>query len=1001
MKCPLTFWGLVSLSPLPAAIVTWDNEATLNGEPNTSFFADKNWDSNSVPGSGDQVRILTHGDIEPVVLSTNSATVLSITCKVPFDLGSTITVLSASEFENSLVGQRIGTIRADGLVTFKGSNNGIRTTLEGATGFQNDGALMLAGRPVSATFLNSANGEVTLTSNGIALSNFANAGMLQLGPSGDITSSSSVLNTGTIRKDDPTNTSEIAGDLEQVSGAIEVGAGAELSISGRVQQFKGGSVTANGLLRLTSSVGGTPERSFAGLAEISGSGFVDQVRSYDVEEDLSLNLSTAPGYEAGDLSIASGKTLTNLGNLRFSGSETFGTATGNPLSASFVNSGSMTSSGNPLFDVYTQNPGTFSATSFRIGTEFENSGTLELSGSFTRLSPFNGGFLINNGTVDYNPELAADAYEIAAEVRNEPGGTLKASQGRLTLSQPSTTFAGTVSAVASGSLVRLWGSQYDANGGELSFTGNGEVEAGASGLQVEIVSDNFLLFAVGDPVSDPVASTGFWLYNGLITSPSADLANSGIFHWRTGSITAPYTPGPSSSGFINNGKLILENSGQRKLVGNLIQKMNLEQKAALASDPASFIRNSGSWEMQGPSTLSNSNLASTDPADMLNEGSLNHSYTGTSIVHLDFRNPGSVHVASGTLDFRRPSDLDVNGVLSGQGSWSVQSGAAITFPRTLVHLTDGVSWSGGSSTSVSLVDGGASFAPDDGQTNPALTVTGGGTLLVGGTFNCPDLNLDGGTLASVGGTINGNITGLDNAVIQGVQNSTVTGSMQYSSSTRQTFDLADPVPSQPTFNVDGNVTVGGTLVPTFSTAPSLGSSYPVVSSASSLGGEYDFIDHSQTGGRLKFNPSYTATTVSITPELTTYASYEDWSIDNFSAADRLDPSISGKDADPDEDRLTNFQEYCHATPPCCPTINPCSIADRTETHFTIEFPWAEGMADAGYSVETGDGLTSFTPVAGAQTTTSGNDSVKNCRIEIPTSEFSSSFYVVVRSVEVE
>jgi hypothetical protein len=128
----------------------WDNGATLpNGDPDPNWHSEDNWGGDELPKPTDDVRILSGADsFNPVRLSTTNASVKSVVSRVPFDLSDLLIVTAASEFKDSLVFGGLGRLRAEGLVTFNGTNDGRGLVLEGSIGFHNTGTFTAGTRGI-------------------------------------------------------------------------------------------------------------------------------------------------------------------------------------------------------------------------------------------------------------------------------------------------------------------------------------------------------------------------------------------------------------------------------------------------------------------------------------------------------------------------------------------------------------------------------------------------------------------------------------------------------------------------------------------------------------------------------------------------------------------------------------------------------------------------------------------------------------------------------------
>jgi hypothetical protein len=167
--------------------------------------------------------------------------------------------------------------------------------------------------------------------------------------------------------------------------------------------------------------------------------------------------------------------------------------------------------------------------------------------------------------------------------------------------------------------------------------------------------------------------------------------------------------------------------------------------------------------------------------------------------------------------------------------------------------------------------------------------------------------------------------------------------------------------------------------------------------ANSLSGTFDNIGHSRIGGRVEFTPSYTATTASLTANLRTCPLYNDWRDRNFFGADRAGPSISGPEADPDLDGMTNFQDYVHATPPRVGNPSPVKLRVANALFLELTFPWADGMLDASFEAELGVTLDDFATVAHSVQESPSNGAVTHYAIRIFTTEVPNTGFVRLRT----
>jgi len=88
----------------------------------------------------------------------------------------------------------------------------------------------------------------------------------------------------------------------------------------------------------------------------------------------------------------------------------------------------------------------------------------------------------------------------------------------------------------------------------------------------------------------------------------------------------------------------------------------------------------------------------------------------------------------------------------------------------------------------------------------------------------------------------------------------------------------------------------------------------------------------------------TATQISI-------GSYEQWRGFFFSETEATNDSISGLNADPDFDGLTNLSEYLHGTLPMDTSESPFSFSLSDPHSLMANVQWAKGVSDYEWDLE--------------------------------------------------
>ena len=264
------------------------------------------------------------------------------------------------------------------------------------------------------------------------------------------------------------------------------------------------------------------------------------------------------------------------------------------------------------------------------------------------------------------------------------------------------------------------------------------------------------------------------------------------------------------------------------------------------------------------------------------------------------------------------------------------------------------------SQDVEILTGTLSFTRDFTQTSGSTTLSGGNLT------SSQTIDIQGGVLGG-SGLITGSITNAGevspgssagNLDIVGNYTQTADGvlNIEIGGPTAGTeFDLLDVTG---VVNLDGTLTVS--LIGGFT--PTASDSYAIIPNPTAVNGDFAQKEFPAPTGRDFYSVSLGP---SVTVNLSVIMTYEDWSGVHFTNDELSMSTISGTDADPDNDGLVNLLEYLLGTDPRDPAApNPFFadiILDSSELFLTFSFPWAGDVTDYDYVVQSSVDLLNWDP----------------------------------------
>jgi hypothetical protein len=742
------------------SLVTWIGEGNA-----TSWSDPKNWSTDALPGTGDDVVIdaAAHGG---GVASSGNVAIHSLMSGKPLTInGGSFAVSSVSSVNSNLILSG-GTFGGTGIVTVSGpSSMWSDGTLSGTV--INAGTLTLttgtSTKTLTGTLTNT--GTIAVTggsaifpgSNGVTINNQAGAvfdfqadtGLESRIPDAGAASGLSFNNAGTLKKSAGSGTTSIQFPFNDTGGSVLVATG---NLAFSAAATFSGTTTLGGAAALNLTGGG----SFAGTATLAGAVSLN-AGTYTLADGVSLGGSGALQLNGATVSVGGVVTVAslNMAGGTLGGTGTLGagshvTWADGAVSGAFTNAGTLTITAG-------------TSTKTLTGT-LTNTGTVAVTGG-SAIFPGSNGVTINNqaGAVfDFQANAGLESRipdgPAASGLSFNNAGTLKKSAGSgiTTIRFPLNDTGGSVlvatAALSLSAAATFSGTTTLGGVGALILTGGGSF-AGTSTLVGTVYLDSET-YTLADGVS--FGGSGALQLNGATVSVGgvvtvASLNMAGGTLGGTGTLGAgsqvTWADGAVSGTLTNAGTLtVTTGTSTKTLAGTLTNTGTVAVTGGSAIFPGSngvTINNQAGavFDFQANAGLE-SRIPDGPAASGLsfnNAGTLKKSAgTGTTTIQFPLNDTGgSVLVATAALSLSAAATFSGTTTLGGVGALILTGGGSFAGTSTLagvVYLDSGT---------YTLADG-VSFGGSGGLQLDGATVS------VGGVVTVARLNMAGGTLGGTG-----------------------------------------------------------------------------------------------------------------------------------------------------------------------------------------------------------------------------------------------------------
>ncbi|MDQ6912599.1 MAG: autotransporter-associated beta strand repeat-containing protein [Verrucomicrobiota bacterium] len=373
-------------------------------------------------------------------------------------------------------------------------------------------------------------------------------------------------------------------------------------------------------------------------------------------------------------------------------------------------------------------------------------------------------------------------------------------------------------------------------------------------------------------------------------------------------------------------------------------------------------------------------------------------YGGTSRIIV---NAGGTFVVSRNAPGGNPDPAGTSfGSIEGAGTFILGNTLLVTGSRNTDTLVSGVITDGGPSFSAGgmLTKVGLGTLTLSGNNSyTGLTNVNAGKLLVNGSIPGPAHVASGATLGG-SGSIGGAVT-VDAGGILSPGNSPgaiSVGSLALAANANLLIEIGGTTPGA------GDVILGGTLTIRLTNGfiPAPGNNFIIISSGGTLSGSFSNVANGtrlhNTDGSGSFIVTSNGNSIALSSYNSPPATFTDWQNSHFTPQQLNDPSISGANADPDHDGLSNLLEYAFNTDPQNAGSANRPVAAIDASYFSIIYTKVLGASGLVYDVEQSTTLGQWASVTPANQILSDNGFVQVIKAQVPRSNGGGKLFLRLR-----